>query len=104
MKTRLVLCLVTAALLVASAKSFSIDLTRAARIGSSELKAGQYQIEVVDQKAVLTKGKVRVESPVTVGTANQKYTRTSVIFSDFYGNPRIQEIHVGGTNTKLVFE
>jgi hypothetical protein len=60
-------------------------------------------VELVDQKAVVTKGKLRVENPVTVGTADQKFRATSVVISDSNGKQRIQEIHLGGTTTKLVF-
>ena len=103
MKARIVLCLVTAGLMLASAKSYSLDLFHAATVGNTELKAGEYQVQVIDQKAVITQGKLRVESPVTVGTADTKYQRTSVIVLDNNGKQRIQEIHLGGTTTKLVF-
>jgi hypothetical protein len=103
MKAKLVLCLVTAGLIMASAKSYSLDLLHPAMLGDTELKAGEYQVELVDQKAVVTKGKLRVENPVTVGTADQKFRATSVVISDSNGKQRIQEIHLGGTTTKLVF-
>ena len=62
MKARLVLCLVTAGLMLASAKSYSLDLFHAATVGNTELKAGEYQVQVIDQKAVITQGKLRVEA------------------------------------------
>lgn len=103
MKSRIVLCLITAALAVASAKSYGVELYRKAMLGNTELAAGDYQVQVADQKAVLIKGKLRVESPVTVATADHKYTGTSVVVSVNNGKEQIQEIHLGGTNTKLVF-
>ena len=73
MKGKLLLCLATAGMMLASAKSYSLDLFQSAMAGNTELKAGQYQVELVDQKVVISKGKVRVESVVTVGTADQKF-------------------------------
>jgi len=72
-------------------------------LGGTELKAGEYQVELVDQKAVITKGKVRAESPVTVASADEKFSRTTVVFSDSNGKSKIHEIRLGGTTTKLVF-
>ena len=103
MKSALVLCLIAAGLVLASAKSYSLQLLNSAMLGNTELKAGDYQVEVIDQKAVITKGKLRIENPVTMGTADQKFPATTVVLSESNGKQRIQEIHLGGTTTKLVF-
>ena len=65
MKSALVLCLIAAGLVLASAKSYSLQLLNSAMLGNTELKAGDYQVEVIDQKAVITKGKLRIENPVS---------------------------------------
>ena len=102
MKTKLVLCLTTLGLALASAKSYSIELFRPAMAGSTQLEAGQYNVEVIDQKVVISKGKVRVESPVTVGTSDAKFDTTRVVLTVNGDTRRIQEIRLGGTTTKLV--
>jgi len=104
MKSRLALCFAIAGLALANAKSYTMNLYQSAMAGGTELKAGEYQVEVVDQKAVITRGKVRTESAVKVQTSDQKYSTTTVALSTENGKSRIQEIHLGGTNTKLVFE
>lgn len=103
MKMKVVLCLLTVALAIASAKSYWVDLYQSTMVGNTELKAGQYRVEVVNDKAVLTNGKVRVESHVSLAPSDRKYNGTSVVLIDGNGEPRIQEIHLGGTSTKLVF-
>ena len=102
MKTKLVLCLTTLGLALASAKSYSIDLFGPTMAGTTQLEAGKYNVEVLDQKVVISKGKVRVESPVTVGTSDAKYDSTRVVLSVNGDKRKIQEIRLGGTTTKLV--
>jgi hypothetical protein len=80
-----------------------MNLAEPALLGTVELKPGEYRVEVVDQKAVITKDKTRNEAPVKVETAASKYDNTSVRFTNGDGKLHIQEIHLGGTKTKLVF-
>jgi hypothetical protein len=99
-----VLCFAIAGLALASAKSYTINQYQSAMAGGTELKAGEYQVELLDQKAVITHGKMRAETAVKVENADQKYNSTTVAISTENGKTRIQEIHLGGTKTKLVFE
>ncbi|HLK64838.1 MAG TPA: hypothetical protein VKU19_15440 [Bryobacteraceae bacterium] len=103
MRKRFLWCFAVLALGLASAKSYNVRLFVPAMAGNTELKAGEYQLEVVDQKAVLRNGKVESETPVKVETNGAKYGTTTVRFLDTGGKMRIQEIHLGGTKTKLVF-
>jgi hypothetical protein len=88
---------------VAGAKSYTVNLSETAVLGGTELKPGEYKVEVVDQKAVVRNGKLHGEFPVKVENSDSRYSTTSVRFSNGDGKLHIQEIHVGGTNTKLVF-
>jgi hypothetical protein len=88
---------------VASARSYTVSLFEPAMIGSTELKPGEYRVEVVDQKAVIRNGKTHGEFPVKVETSDSKYSATSVRFRNGDGKLHIQEIHLGGTATRLVF-
>jgi hypothetical protein len=60
-------------------------------------------VEVVDQKAVIRNGNFRDECPVKVESVDSKYGSTTVRFDHADGKMHIQEIHVGGTKMKLVF-
>jgi len=93
-----------AGLAVASARSYTVSLFETAMVGSTELKPGEYKIEVNDQKAVIRRGKVQTESPVKVEEGDTKFDTTVVRYvNDAGGKVRIQEIRLGGTRTKLVF-
>ena len=88
---------------VAGAKSYTVNLFDPAMIGGTELKPGEYKVEVVDQKAVLHNGKTHGEFPVKVENGDSRYGATTVRFSNGDGKMHIREIHLGGTNTKLIF-
>jgi len=87
---------------IASAKSYSITLFEPSVIGGTELKPGEYTLELKDQKVLIRKGKQAGEANVKVETADSKYASTTVRYSNGDGKYHIQEIHLGGTNMKLV--
>ena len=103
MMRRVVLCFALVGLAVASAKSYSIVVAEQAEAGSAELQPGNYKVEWSGDKAVLKNGKFNAESSVKVETNTRKYDSTSVKYSNADGKMRILEIHLGGTNTRLVF-
>ncbi len=103
MRTRLLLTLLAAGLAWAGGKTYSFDLYQPVMLGSTELAAGHYSLEVVDQKALVRNGKVHGEAPVKMEDADMKYPRTSLVLLNSGGQMHIQEIHIGGTKTKLVF-
>jgi hypothetical protein len=91
------------ALAVASAATHSVTLFQPSIVNGTELKPGDYKIEVKDQTAVISKGKNTVEAPVKIETSDSKYASTSVRYQNGDGKLRVQEIRLGGTKTKLVF-
>ncbi len=102
MKKILVLFTVLGLAAIASAKSYSITLFEPSVIGGTELKPGEYTLELKDQKVVIRKGKQSSEATVKIETADSKYSSTTVRYSNGDGKYRIQEIHLGGTNMRLV--
>ena len=102
MKKILILFVVLGMAVIASAKSYSITLFEPSIIGGSELKPGDYKLELKDEKVVIRKGKLISEAPVKVETADSKYSTTTVRYRNGDGKYRIQEIHLGGTNMKLL--
>jgi hypothetical protein len=98
----LVLFTVLALAGLASAKSYSITLFEPSVIGGTELKPGDYTLELKDEKVVIKKGKQMGEAAVKVETADGKYATTSVRYTNGDGKYHIQEIHIGGTTMKLV--
>jgi hypothetical protein len=102
MKRRLLFSFALAGLAVASARSYTVNLFQPAMVGNTQLKPGAYQVEVVDQKAVFRNGRIESQTPVKVEANDVKYGSTTVRFSNGDGKMHIQEIHLGGTKTKLV--
>jgi hypothetical protein len=94
---------ILAASAVASAKSFSVTLFQPSIVGGAELQPGEYKLEVNESKVVLRKGKKSAEATVKVETADEKFGSTSVRYQNGDGKYRIEEIRLGGTNTRLIF-
>jgi len=104
MKRKLLFSFALVGLAVGSAKSYNVTLYQTAMLGNMELKPGDYRIEVVDRKAVIRNGSRRGEAPVKVETVDTKFPGNSVRLNAAGDTPRVQEIRIGGTKTKLVFE
>ena len=104
MKKILLIALGVAGLAMAAGKSYSFTLYEPALLGPMKLAPGDYQVSVTDQKAVVRSGKTRCEAAVKIESAETKFGSTTVRFDNGDGKMHIQEIHVGGTKTKLVFD
>lgn len=97
--------LATFALAAASAaESHRVTLFSDATVNGQQLKAGEYRLEVDGNKAVLKRGKTSVEANVRVENGDQKFNSTAVRFNNGDGNYKINEIRLGGTKTRVVFE
>ena len=88
---------------LANAKSFSVTLFQPSIVGGSELQPGEYKLDLNESKVVIHSGKKSAEAEVKVETGDQKYSSTSVQYQNGDGKYRVQEIRLGGTKTKLVF-
>ncbi len=102
-KAALFVCLL-AGMGIASAKSYRVTFYQPAMIGGAELKAGDYQFELKDQKIVIKHGHETTEADVKVENVDTKYASTTVRFADDGGKYKVQEIRLGGTNMKLVLD
>ncbi len=93
------------ALAVASAKTYTVTLFQPSMLGTTELKAGDYQLNLNEQdtKITLKSGKQVVESPVKIENADSKFGSTTVRYANTDGKMKVQEIRLGGTNIRLVF-
>jgi hypothetical protein len=87
----------------AAASSYKVTLFERAVLGSTELKPGDYKVEVNGEKATFRAGKNTAEAAVKIETGSEKYSQTTVRYSNGDGKYHIQEIRLAGTNTKLVF-
>ena len=99
---KLLLTLAVAALSIASAETFKVNLYQASYLGDKELAAGAYKLEVKEGKVVFHRGKESAEAQVKAESAGSKFKTTFIRYSNGDGKFRIQEICLGGTDTKLV--
>ena len=100
MLNRIAFSLFTVGAMTASAATYHVSFHQDSTVNGQQLKAGDYKVEVNNNTAVLKKGKQTVEVPVHEETATSKFAGTQVQYVD---NNKLQEIRIGGTNTKLVF-
>ncbi|MBI3208078.1 MAG: hypothetical protein HYZ37_04140 [Candidatus Solibacter usitatus] len=87
-----------------AAESYRVTLFQPSVIGGKEVKAGEYKISVENNKATMKVGKEVVEAPVKLETVDNKYGSTSVRYRTGEGKNTVEEIRMGNTKTKLVFQ
>jgi len=92
----------TVALALANAATtYHVTLFQDSVINGTQLKPGDYKVEIKNDKAVIWHGKEATEAQVKVENTEQK-NRSNVV--RYGADSRVQEIRLGGTKTKLVFE
>ncbi|HYW48889.1 MAG TPA: hypothetical protein VE959_38855 [Bryobacteraceae bacterium] len=106
---KLVLTFVILALAVATAGTvpgvgnYKLTLLQPSVVNGTELKAGDYRLSLANDMVKIVSGKLSVEVPVKVETADQKFDSTAIRYTDKGGKAAISEIRLGGTKTRLVF-
>jgi len=86
-----------------AASSYHVTLYKPTTVNGTQLKAGEVKVELQGDKVVFKQGKTSVESNVTVQNGNQKFDSSSVGYNGDTPN-QLQEIRLGGTSTKLLFD
>lgn len=103
---KLLVIFATLALAVAGAadKTYHVTLNETATVNGTQLKPGDYRIQVEGDKAVFKIGKKTVtEVPAKVENASHKFDSTQVAIEGANNQPKISEIRIGGTTTRIVF-
>lgn len=104
LKKTLLLVTVLAMTAMASAKTYSITLFQPSDVAGTVLSPGDYKIDLKDNnKVTIRSGKAVVETEARLETTEEKFNATSVRYRNGDGKYRIQEIRLGGTKSKLVF-
>lgn len=103
MKKVLAAMFVLAIGVASAASSYHVTLYKATTVNGTQLKAGDIKVELQGDKVILKQGKTSVETNVTVQNANQKFDASTVGYSGDSPN-QIQEIRLGGTSTKILFD
>ena len=95
------LAIISALAIAGAGNTYRVDLYQPTVVNGTTFKPGDCKIEVKDNQVTLKQGKTTVETTVRVENAGNKFNATSVGYTD---GGRIQEIRLGGTSTKLVFD
>jgi len=89
---------------MASAAAYRVSLMEPAVVKGQELKAGNYQVHLKDNSVVLKQGKSQVEVPAKIENTAKKFSQTKILYHENNGKLTLQEIELGGTTTKLLFD
>lgn len=84
--------------------SYRVNLYRPTTVNGTALKAGECKIELHDNKILVKQGKVSAEATVKLESNPQKFPSTTVGYAGDGSGSELQEIRIGGTTTKVVFE
>ncbi len=103
MTKKLAFAFLVLALTVACAKTYWVTFYQPSVVAGIELKAGDYRLDLNGDKVTLKNGKHVAQSSVKVEENGEKYSRTSVRYQNGDGKYIVQEIRLGNTNLKLVF-
>jgi hypothetical protein len=98
--------LALASFTAASAKTYDFSLDSPTKVGTVELKPGQYRVKVDGSNAVFmpTDGSKSVTAPVKIENADQKFSQTMVLtHNNSNGTDNLKEIDLGGSHNKLAF-
>ena len=82
-----------------AASSYNLNLHDSVWIGGTQLKAGEYKVEMQADKAVFKLGKNVVEIPATMAKNDHKFATTSFVSE----SGKVVEIDFGGTMDKFLF-
>jgi hypothetical protein len=99
---RIAVVLMTLALSIASAKTYMVETYRPMVLAGTELKPGEYSLDVNEGSIVMRKGKVKVEANVKVESTGAKSSGTKFFCDEAGGKLQVKEIFLDGTSTKLV--
>ena len=104
MKKALVSTLLFGLGLAYAGSSYHVDLYRPTVVNGTQFKAGECKVELHDNKLTFKQGKTSAETTVKVETNSQKFPSTTVGYAGEGTGNELQEIRLGGTTTKLIFE
>jgi len=106
MKQTLILTMVTLAVtaIAGAATTYKVKIADPVTIDGKVLKAGEYKVEVNDTNAVIRNGKDSTEVKVRTESNSRKFDATTVRYTKDGGSNKLEEIHIGGTKTKLIFD
>lgn len=87
---------------VGQAATYHVTLLKPTVVAGTELKPGDYKVEVNKDSVVISHGKQSVETKVKTESVDKKYDTNTVKYVRDGEKLKLQEIGIGGTKTRLV--
>jgi hypothetical protein len=84
--------------------SFHITLLQPSVVNGTELKPGDYKLNLSESKITLVQGKISVEAAATFETADSKFDNTAIRYTQQNGKQTVAEIRLGGSKTRVVLK
>jgi hypothetical protein len=103
MKKLMLAVLLFALVAFAASKTYHVTFDSNAWIGATEVKAGDYKVQVDGGTAILKSGKKAIQVPAKLETAERPFAITGVVITTIDGKPQVQAIQIGGTTDRIVF-
>ena len=103
MTKKLLISFLMLGLAAASAKTYWVRFYQPSVVAGVELKAGEYRLDLTGDQVTLKNGKHLAQSTVKLEENGERYARTSIRYAHNDGKYTVQEIRLGDTNLKLVF-
>jgi hypothetical protein len=85
----------------AASNTFKVQVFQDSVVEGKTLKAGEYKLAIENGNAVISEGKESIHVPAREETEPNKISATELIYHD---NTQLQEIRIGGTHTRIIFE
>jgi hypothetical protein len=89
---------------LAGAATYTFTIFDSVTIDGKELKPGSYKVEVKESTAVIRAGKDSTEVKMHCEDNARKYDNTTVRYSKDGKKNNLEEIHVGGSKVKIIFD
>jgi hypothetical protein len=83
-----------------AASTYKLNLTNPTWVGDTQLKPGEYKVEVTNGQATFKGDKQTAQAPAVEEKSDKKFPYTSFEAKD----SKLNEIHFGGTNVKVVLK
>jgi hypothetical protein len=85
----------------AASSTFKVNLLQDSTIEGKAIKAGEYKVSVENGNAIFKQGKDMIEVPAHEETQTNKVSSTVL---QYQNGTNLQEIRLGGTHTRIVFD
>ncbi len=89
----------------ASATTYNVKLLEATNVHGTQLKPGEYKLDVDNGKAVFRHGKISAEAPAKVASSDHKFKDTKFVYDNGSdGQLTLREIDLAGSTVRVVLD